>query len=296
MALSNPFSYSGPIIDSTMFVGRRKALAQLWHWATRPTDGLQLFLEGVPGIGKTSLLIRMREGAQGTYLVPVIVDAAKLPLESPVEFLWRLSQQLSEGIRGHNLEVPNLEKSALVLRSWANFRDFYWKQLPHFLGDKILILAVDNFDSLFLSSSESNGAINLRNYVLNLLNEYSQTRAIFVLRGRAQAYASRLLFPFNQIPIYRLRSLSLADTVELMNKSDQFRVFEDISNLVYNLTMGHPADVQRICHALFQRVQAGSIRQPAMSDIISILDVELAPKDFYTNLYGRYARFFLQFA
>ena len=275
-----------------MFVGRQESLAHLWQWAAKPSNGPLLFLEGASGIGKTSLLIRLREGAFDSYLVPVIIDSVKLPIESPSEFLWRFSQQLTDGIRSHRLDVPEFEKSMLILRPWETFRDYYWKKLPTFLDNKMLILAMDNFDSLSYDPTHSKGLSVFRQYFLRLLNDYNYSRGILVLGGRAQGYTDKLLFPFSQVPTYRLRAFSYGETVELMSRPDNFPVYQDVAMLIFKLTSGHPGDIQRICHALYKRIASGAVRQLAMSDVLSILDVELAPKDFYTNVYGRYGQFF----
>ncbi len=277
-----------------MFVSRQKSLAYLWQWSTKPQKSPILFLEGAPGIGKTSLLSRFREGSLGSYLVPVIIDASKLPLESPGELLWRFAQQLTEGLRTHQLDAPEFEKRMVTLRSWEAFRDHYWRILPHFLDGRILILAMDNFDYLFANQTLRGEFSTFRKYLMQLLNEHSQTRAIFVIRGRAHGFTDKLLFPFNQFQTHRLRTFSFLESVALMNRPKDFTVYQDVAELIFTLTAGNPGDIQRLCYALYERFAANQIRQLAMSDVLSILDVELAPKDFHTNVYGRYSQFFKQ--
>ena len=296
MHYSNPFIINSPVIESSMFVGRQRSLTNLWRWSAKPGTSPVLFLEGPSGIGKTSLLFRFREGAFGSYLVPVIVDSSKLPLESPAEFLWMLAKQIKEGFQNQQLEVPDFEKSIVVLRPWEAFRDQFWKKLPHYLDDKILVLAMDNFDSFFASKALRDEFSMFRKYLMLLLNDYNQARAIFVIKGRAHAYTDKLLSPFNRFQSDRLRTFSYAESVELMNRARNFPVYRDVADLIFTITSGNPGDIQRLCHVLYERIASGKINQLAMSDVISILDVELAPKDFHTNVYGRYGKFYKEYA
>jgi hypothetical protein len=67
-------------------------------------------------------------------------------------------------------------------------------------------------------------------------------------------------------------------------------MLEDAHHYVYELTRGHPRDVQRFGHALFAHNEKLGLKTITVSDIFSILEGTLRPADFYTPVYRRRAK------
>lgn len=272
-----------------LFVGRRKELADLLVWAKNKSSEKLLILEGNAGVGKTSLLGQLASGAIQSGTIVICLDIAQLSTDSATDFIWGIIKEFDARLAEFGLKSPPFEKRLLVLRPWESFRKYYWPDVLRRYGND-LILVLDNFDELVTNQANKENLPFFRSHIKRMFDAHTAVKGMLILRGRSEAYTSELLQPFDSLPSYRISRLDAFEAGELMRRGSALPVFSELSSTIYELTGGHPGDIKLILAALQRRAQALSFSQLTIADLLMVLDNDLAPRDFYTNVYARYAK------
>jgi len=168
----------------------------------------------------------------------------------------------------------------LVLRPWQAFQKNFWRQLMVSYSGRRFLLILDNIDSLALQSTSPETNRAYRQYLYELLEESQDIYAITSIAGRMATYDPRDLAPFHQSLNYRLTQFSEGQTYDLINQNRMLPILQPVATYIYSLTRGHPADIQRLCHAVFERIQSFDLRVITVADVVATLRTDLRPADF----------------
>ena len=291
----NPFTPDYPVRVGQVFVGRKGAIEWLrgnvGHVSSSqsPADR-PLTISGAPGTGKTSFLNQLVAGRLGSEIGVLYTDFRTLNINSISDFLWGLAKAIMAGMNSQQLNGPTIEKRMLVLNPQLVFRQRFWQPLVSQGSETPLLLAWDNFDSLVDTSDGGHSAQTLRAYLYGLLETGAPIDLLLTITGRVAAIAERSLSPFRLANTYRLTNLSRDHMLQLVQSSDHLPIIETVGIFVHELTAGHPGDVQRLCHALFNRHMDRQYSQVTAADVLAVLQHELSPSDFRGAVYHRLAR------
>jgi len=275
----NPFVFDRPVDNSNLFVSREEALSWVFDNLGNSLS-MPLTIHGAPGIGRTTFLRQVQKEAILQDIIPVYVNLKQMSLDSFSEFLWVFGKTIVGGLADIGFSAPPLEKRMLILRPWQAFQQSFWRQLIKEYSGRRILLILDNFETLANKSISAEATRAYRQYLGGLLEESQDVLALTSFAGRIETYDPVELAPFHQSLNYRITQFSESQTGELINQNPVLSIQQSLASYIYSLTRGHPADIQRLCHAIFERMQLYNFRVVTVADVVSTLRTELKPADF----------------
>ncbi len=150
--IRNPYTAGKPLgQNNVMFYGRDEVFDFICDNIGEPSHYNHLALVGPRRIGKTSILQQLPT-QMGTTLLPVYINCQSLGIDPgmPVFFL-QFSRQIRRGLEMQGLDLsnlPHLTEADLSGNPALNFGDIFWLQLRQVLGDRSLMLCLDEFEEL----------------------------------------------------------------------------------------------------------------------------------------------------
>lgn len=284
MTNNNPFVFDRPVNDSDLMICREDALA--WY-RDNVNQALRtpLIIEGGNGIGKSTFLNQLCELSLDSGTIPIAINLSMLPVHSFTDFLWGFGTKITQGLSKNGLLAPALEKRMLILRPGQVFKQAYWQKLSQSFPGKRLAILLDNIDTLASGPASPGSNRTYREYLGELLNADSGIHFVATVTGRLATYEPIELMPFHEAPSFHLTTLSELQTYELINANHALAVSKSVSSYIHSLTWGHPHDIQRLCHALFERVQTFNLRVITVADVAATLRTKLDPGDFKKSIY-----------
>ncbi len=275
----NLFVFDRPVDNSDIFVSREVALT----WVFDNLDNaisVPLTIDGAPGIGRTTFLKQIQKEAHLSNFVPIYVNLKQLPLDSFSEFLWVFGKSVVRELSDNGLSAPPLEKRMLVLRPRQSFQTTFWRQLIKSYNGQRMVLILDHFEYLAKKITSSETKRSYRQYLYKLLEESQDIYALTSLAGRLATYDPMDIAPFHQSLNYRITQFSRTQTYELINQNRILNILQPVATYIHLLTGGHPADIQRLCHAIFERMQEYDLRVVTVADVVATLRTGIKPADF----------------
>jgi len=285
----NSFVFDRPVDNSDILISREVALS--WVFDNLDNDvGIPLTIDGAPGIGRTTFLKQVQKDGHLSDFVPIYVNLAQIQLDSFSEFLWVFGKTIVRELSDIGLSSPALEKRMLVLRPRQAFHKTFWRQLIVSYNERRLLLILDNFEILANKSTSPETNLGYRQYLFELLGESQDIYALTSLAGRMATYDPMELAPFHQSLNYRLTQFSKTQTYDLINQNRMLSILKPVATYIYSLTGGHPADIQRLCHAICERMQEYDLRVVTVADVVATLRSELKPADFRRPVHHQRAK------
>ncbi|MGB8346383.1 MAG: HD domain-containing protein [Ktedonobacteraceae bacterium] len=151
--LSLPITYHanpyGPgVAKGSRFYGRKLECERIVSYLSDQEQNHAILLWGQRRIGKTSLLLRLQEQAQGRFL-PVYIDLQSVKDGSNTQFLHQLMSHISAVLRDHDVsqEVSAPAMNRLRKDPLAYF-DTYLSQVERLIKSQPLALILDEFQCL----------------------------------------------------------------------------------------------------------------------------------------------------
>ncbi len=287
---ANPFIPDRPARGNPEFVDRAAASKWIWDALHQTPATSALTISGSHGVGKTSLLFHLVDTGQESDIGVLYADIRAMNLSNISAFLWQLAKTIMVGMEDLGLSGPRIEKRMLVLNPLLVFRQRFWQPLLSRALETPLLLAWDNFDCLAERPDGDHNVQAIRAYLYGLLETESPLDLLLTVTGRVEAIVENSLSPFRLERSYRMTNLNREQTLQLTRYSDRFPVFEPVAEFIHDLTAGHPGDVQRLCHVLFERHLARGHTQIAAADVLAVLQQELSPSEFSGAVYRRLDR------
>ncbi|MFN2187564.1 MAG: AAA family ATPase [Candidatus Promineifilaceae bacterium] len=284
---ANPFIYGRPLETADPFFHRGHELAWISYSGQKPRESKPLALVGPPGIGKTSLIKQAMADPGNKELQIIIIDAPSIVEIEVREFLWSFTERLSLELKRIGIAAPELQKRQLLHNAVHEFDTGFWEPLDDSLINQRLLLVLDAADLLF-ELAESN---RLGSEILDIIHQLylgsAHIEFLYVLFQVDRSNPSaRCLFPYDD-RILELRNFELEEALYIIDRFHPYWAAKDVRKYIHDLTGGHPNDLQRLCHILYNRCAQLGISHITMADVSAVLAMDPSPDDYYMPVYRR---------
>ncbi len=256
---SNPY---GPTIAAgSRFYGREVENQRISALLRDPSQNAAILLWGQRRIGKTSLLLRLEEQAQGDFL-PVYIDVQGFKEGSTIQFLYQLMGRISGVIKdkipdsGQEVTVPALHR---FRKDPLSYFDAFIPRAQEVARNHPLVVILDEFQCL---CSLQEGEVS-RAAIFSRLRSHSQhARGIHLilsgggLRSQLTDHCD-IASLFNITHDEKLGCLEAKAAHQLIKDglTKIGNITEHAIALLFDLTAGHPYYLQLLCYMLYDQVQ-----------------------------------------
>lgn len=253
---SNPY---GPnVAKGPRFYGREVECERIAAYLRDQSQNNAILLWGQKRIGKTSLVIRLQQQAQGNFL-PVYIDVQGLKDGSTTQFLYQLmsciSLALREQLSYREISIPALNR---LRRDPLSYFDTFMQLVQESVGHYPLAVILDEFQCLYSLREE----MVSRSVIFSRLRSQSQHGhgIHLVLSGGgllSQLVDQSAASLFNIAYDEKLGFLETKAAYQLIKDglAKVGNVTDSAIELLFNLTSGHPYYLQLLCSALYEQIQ-----------------------------------------
>ena len=265
----NPYIAGAPVTETRMFFGRE----DVFSWIERSLSGKFvdhiLVVHGQRRVGKTSVLKHLGNRLPKNF-IPIFIDLqGRVNITLP-RFLWWLAREITRA-----LDLPDPERARFE-EDPDYFESEFLPGVEGQLGDKVLLLTFDEFDTLETTTAQEGLALPFM-AILKRLMDHRGLNFIFSIgsSGRKLENMQAAYTSFFKQALYRKISfLDEQDARELIAKPVEGVMQYDLDavDLIYEITSGHPYFIQLICHELFSVCQKTNDWQVSKADVEGILD------------------------
>ncbi|MFC2037047.1 AAA family ATPase, partial [Chloroflexota bacterium] len=266
----NPYIPDKPVDDPDLFFGRRDAISSIREHLVK---GRRVFLvSGARRMGKTSLLRQLPAHLPKEF-PSVRVDLLDQKVQRLDELLWRIAEVIGRQVE-RQLGVDDLKPA------WSDFEghteclvDQFWPQIRAVLGDRCLVLMLDNVHCLAQSEIDLLDAL-----VAYLATWRDRTGKLALLLTTSVAWQEAL---FREHP--RLFGGALSHVLAPLSSEEAIRLITwpvdgvitydyGVARRLVEITSGQPYFLQLLCFEVFNRcVPAGWVNQRDVDLVIEDL-------------------------
>src|SRR5579885_3030758 len=257
--LPNP--YSPGIAIGSRFYGRETEIERIVNLLHSEQQGTAILLWGQRRIGKTSIMLRLREKAVSAFL-PVYLDLQGLRDGNTVHFLYRLMMGLSQVLKERITDLPR----EITVPAYNRLRkdplgqfDMFMDLIRDAAKQYPFVIMLDEFQCLNTLREEGVS----RSAIFNRLRSHSQHGQGIHLILSGGGLLSQLRYETDVTSLFNIaHSEKLGCLTELAvhhlikdGLSQVGIVTEPTMNLLYQLTAGHPYYLQLLCSMLYDHFQ-----------------------------------------
>ncbi len=269
----NPYIAGAPVVETSMFFGRE----DIFSWIDRSLMGKYvdhiLVLHGQRRVGKTSVLKQIPNFLPKQY-IQVFFDLQGRTNTTLDRFIWWIASEIVRTLKKEcNLDLPKPDRNAFVDPEAfiTDFLPFVRNQL----GDKVLLLTFDEFDTLDRPDIQDTFAKSLIAYLKRLI-EQQGLNFIFSIgsSGNKLENMQASYTDFFKTALYRKVSFLTPDDCRRLVTKPVEGLISYEPKAVQNIalyTSGHPYFTQLMCHELFSRCQKTGSRNITAQDVEEIL-------------------------
>ncbi|MBN1136836.1 MAG: PD40 domain-containing protein, partial [Anaerolineae bacterium] len=266
----NPFIPGQPVNSPSLFFGRQDVIA--WIGENLVKGRRLMLVSGASRMGKTSLLRQLPRYLPDTYTV---VQVELLDEDAPQldRLLWRLADIIAQQLSAQ----PGIEE---LRPAWDDFEghterllDAFWPRLRAALGQRELLLMLDDIDAL---AGADRGLLGPLLAVLARWQDQDPSlSSILTLTLASQDLASRpdLQLPAH-LPLYQLGPLASDDAIRLLQEPVGGIITYDygVARRLVEITSGQPYYLQLLCFEIFNRcAAAGWVNQRDVDAVVEQL-------------------------
>ena len=267
---SNPYQQQNGA-SSALFFGREAEFAQIQEILAQqqPNDSLATILSGPSRVGKTSLLKQIENGRFGPAFLPIYCDFQKIALDSLNSFCWDLAHNILTTATQHNVEIPDFSQTAFFAAPLQALHMQVLQPIAHALGTQRLLLLGDNLEAILPSINKGKLSIDIIESLHNELRQAGNASSLFVYNplaasnGDAPPPASFL----TRTNSLQIGPLSNESALMFTRQPIHYTIVHDVAQYIYDLTGGYPAELQKLCSALFERQQKDDLTHITVADV-----------------------------
>jgi GTPase SAR1 family protein len=283
----NPYIFGRPLEKSDPFFGRRDEISWIKRAVWTEKERQPLAIIGWPGIGKTSIVNRLVHDKDSQKLTTIAIDTSQIWDLDARDFLWRFSQEITKGLAESGRVAPSIQKRMLVLRPFEVFRKRFWMPLAKTMSDERLLVVFDDADFLFDLSGKRSSETNTVDIMSRLYKEVETIEFLLVLNDNVkQRLIAGDLF-FDKLRILEIGNFDEQQSIDIIRQAYPRRIAEIVGTNIHDLTGGHPNDLQRLCHALYERCLHLGTNHITLADVAVTLVMDLDPGDFQMPVFKR---------
>jgi hypothetical protein len=270
-----------PDFDKAIFLGREDVRDQLQHKILSSPQMPMFLIHGQRRVGKTSLL-KFLPSILGSRFKTVYLDVQ--PMDDILKWLKRLKEEFDHTLGIHSPALSPPENS-----SWLDAWNILQRHLEETAKDQEckIILAFDEYEKLhYLFQKDPEAASNL----LDAMRSFSQHQNKIVFLFVGAALFSELKQP--DWSNYFVQAAPLL--VDYLEKEDTLKLIEvaglgypqEVKERIFQLTVGHPTLVQRICYEMVAIANTQHRKQMTMADLDAILEKHIyRPQNGVTEVF-----------
>jgi hypothetical protein len=269
----NPYTPDTPVRERQLFFGREELVEYVRSLVLGDTVRRPLLLHGDAGMGKTSVLIQVETGILDPLAVAVRVDLSLLSRKSLPAFIWDMATSANQSLRRQRrfwLEPGRLDRVAFLEDPGYALDDHLIRPLLDKAALPLLLL-LDRADVLVGAAGSEPVAKPFLDCLHDLSQRHQSLHLILAVDGPTLPLLSYLGNPH----YYQLGPLSYEATAALIREPAPYHIFDNVCQLIWQATNGHPGHVQQVCHALFNWRQERGLRQIMVVDVMEVLRQEL---------------------
>jgi Tfp pilus assembly protein PilF len=266
--IANPYFAGPPASDPKTFFGRQDVLRFVDETLASPMHNVIVFY-GQRRIGKTSILHQILHRSGRDYQA-VLFDLQS-SLDSPAHGLF---YGLAREVAGQlNLAAPD---RADFQQDPDAFRTRFLPQFYDHLGDRRLLLLLDEFDALSLETAPAE--LDALPFVkaLNRMIQSNDKQVVFlfVVGRRLKDLSSQQLQIFRGGRDRQIGLLKKEATLQLITRpAEGILTYQDAAvERIWMLTSGHPYFTQLLCQEIFNQAQRQRVRTVAESHVEAVID------------------------
>ena len=269
----NPYIAGSPITGPEMFFGREDVFTFIRQALTGQHRDNVLVIYGQRRTGKTSVLYQMSRQLGDAY-VCIFVDLHGLALNGVDGFLWELANHIARVLRrDHQITLPPLDRAAFQDNSRSAFEDAFLDSVWAAIGDRHLLLMLDEAIRLEEQVQAGKMDIQIFDYLRHLMQHHPQLDFLFSLGSGLEEMQKEYAFLFNVALYKKISFLDRASAVALITEpvKDRCPFQPEAVERILQVTSGHPYFTQLVCHSLFNRCQGEPFGVSA-ADVDAVLD------------------------
>lgn len=283
--MANPYNPSQPADPVRAFAGREEELRRIRSCveATREGTVRNAFIGGEWGIGKTSLLAKLRPEIQEHG--PVVTEILSESRDHQDQAAWFYNAVFSELIDDSGVSDSVIDEDAfrdprkvrkLLMRLWEGLGERFRESREGFVV-VIMLDEVERARPEFLAG--------VRDVFQRLAQDGA--RYMLVFAGRRLPASSDAADPVGRFfqPRIELRPFDETSSIEAIRKPVQFaplKFSDEAGSLIHQRAAGHPFFLKSICSEIYERVGGkGEIDRERLEELWPEIEERLASDKFH---------------
>lgn len=274
----NPYVAGMPVREANKFFGRQDILNQIQNTLGKRPGVKSFVLYGARRSGKTSILLRIMDGALGPNFLPVYVDMQGFAGIGSNVFLSSMARAAASVAADAEIEfdaspLPAPEDPSLRLAVQALL-----KALTQAASLNVLFL-IDEYEVLLeYISADPSIALQFQHLVENEQNLFF----IFAGSHPLETSGKRSSVPLLDAARYlKITFLNRPEAIDLVLKPAQgvLTYAEKVPEKLAELTAGHPFYIQLLCQTLFESALAGDgiVTEAMLDDAVAVFQLDPSP-------------------
>ncbi|MCB0171334.1 MAG: hypothetical protein KDJ97_12350, partial [Anaerolineae bacterium] len=263
----NPYFAGPPATQPDTFFGREDDLRFVDDSLSSARHNLLVFY-GQRRIGKTSILHQISRRNHPDYEA-VFFDLQSGMTNSATDLLYGLARAIASQLKLPKPNRPDFDEPDA-------FRIDFLPQVTRQLGDKRLLLLLDEFDvlSLEIGAMELDALPFVQALNPIIQSENKQVIFLFVIGRRLKELPSQQLQIFRGALSRQITLLEQGATLQLIRQpAHNILTYEDsAAERIWRLTGGHPYFTQLLCHEIFNQAQRRDNWQVTEADVEAAID------------------------
>ncbi len=255
----NPYIAGKALSGVRGFAGREDVF-QLVQTVLGQSETNAIVLFGQRRIGKTSILLNLKERLPSPPFVSVFFDLQDRARKPLGEVLFELAQTIAQ-----ELGLPPPDRARFD-DSGAGFREVFLPAVYRALGEELrLVLLFDEFDVLDARQEEqlpeTSAARAFIPAMRRLINEEPRLGFIFVVGRKADELSIEFMSAFKTARFHRISVLDPESAHYLVltaQRGGTLQFAQGAPERIFSLTAGHPYLTQLLCQLLFEQAYTRS--------------------------------------
>lgn len=270
----NPYILGRPIDEPDKFFGRQSLFEFIKDTLQQNTPLILLY--GQRRIGKSSVLKQIPQKISEEQFVfidfdlQVFVNSDHTPINQILHYLAkRIGEKIENSLTTIPITIPTAED---IEDDTTIFHGDFLTQIYNILGEKKLVLLLDEFD--VLSEANNEGNIEFFRLINKWLSKWTERLFIIPVVGRHLKELPNLLSLLRESPYKEISFLDRDSAEMLITRPAQGVVTYQPNAIeeILSLSAGHPYFTQLICHELFNLAQERQIWTINAEDVKTIID------------------------
>jgi hypothetical protein len=269
----NPYIAGSPVTGTEMFYGREDVFAFIRRNLIGRHRDTPVVLYGQRRTGKTSVLYQLHRHLDPSYRC-IFLDLHGLNLHGMGNLMLGIARSIRRGLqRDHELAVEVPDRAVFLADPRWAFEALFLDRVWTVLGKDHLVLMMDEVIRLDEEVKAGRLARDIFDYLRHLMQHHPRLNFIFSLGSGLEEMAKDYAFLFSVSLYHRISFLEPAAATALITQPirNHYRVAEEATGRILQITSCHPYYTQLVCHCLFDFWARSPKREMTADDVDAVL-------------------------